>query len=94
MAYHAFLLIFTLQKPKMRIPRTAILLALIGFVACEDKNDDTDTSNAFMEAAQALFADKDAVGGLQNIASKFMESDAGKQVDSSDRFRIFNKSTR
>ena len=54
-----------------------MLLILVGMVACEKEDD---ASTAFIDAARALFADKDAIGGLQGMASAFMQSDAGKQV--------------
>ncbi|XP_015585363.1 uncharacterized protein LOC107263061 [Cephus cinctus] len=62
----------------MRLPRIEILLLFVGLVAC--KNDEGDAANAFMEAAEALFNDKEAMTGLHNMASAFMESDAGKQI--------------
>lgn len=54
-----------------------ILLALSGFVFCEPEDD---TSTVFMEAAQALFENKEAIGGLQSVARAFMQPDGGKQV--------------
>lgn len=62
-----------------------MILILIGLVASEK---DDDASSAFIDAARALFADKDAVGGLQGMASAFMQSDAGKQVAKST-FSVF-----
>ena len=65
----------------MRILGVTILLVLFGLAICE-KEEDTDASDAFMEAAQALFAstNNDAIGGLQGVATAFMQSEAGKQV--------------
>ena len=54
-----------------------ILLALSTCALCENEDD---TTNAFMEAAQALFENKEAIGGLQGVANAFMQSDTGKQV--------------
>lgn len=64
----------TLHKSKI----VCILLAFFGLVYCQ--NDD-DTSTVFMEAAQALFENKEAIGGLQGVARAFMQSDTGKQVN-------------
>lgn len=65
----------------MRILGVTILLFLFGLACCQ-KEEDTDASDAFMEAAQALFsgANNNDIGGLQDVASAFMQSDAGKQV--------------
>jgi hypothetical protein len=57
--------------------KVLIFLIFFGFVFCENEDD---TSTAFMEAAQALFENKEAIGGLQGVARAFMESDTGKQV--------------
>ncbi|XP_014207126.1 uncharacterized protein LOC106638481 [Copidosoma floridanum] len=58
-----------------------ILLALSGFACCENEDD---TSTAFMEAAQALLDNKEAIGGLQGVARAFMQSDTGKQMGKGD----------
>ena len=64
---------------RMRILGITIILVTFGLTCCEKEED---ASDAFMEAAQALFsgANNDAIGGLQGVASAFMQSDAGKQV--------------
>lgn len=73
----SFFAVFT----KMRILGVTILLVLFGFTFCE-KEENTDASDAFMEAAKALFSgsNNDGIGGLQGVANAFMQSDAGKQV--------------
>ncbi|XP_058797901.1 uncharacterized protein LOC131668073 [Phymastichus coffea] len=53
-----------------------IFLVLSGYAFAE-KEDDTAT--AFMEAAQSLLQNKDAIGDLSNVARAFMQSDTGKQ---------------
>lgn len=65
----------------MRLPRIAIFILCSSCLAyCQKDNGETDVTSAFVEAAQALFNDKDAVGGLQGMASAFMQSGAGQQV--------------
>ncbi|XP_023289404.1 uncharacterized protein LOC105701497 [Orussus abietinus] len=64
----------------MRLLGRIVLLCLVGTITCE-KEEEGDTSSAFLEAAQVLFSNKDAVGGLQGVANAFMQSDAGKQVN-------------
>lgn len=60
-----------------QVSRVVIVLGLFGFVIC---NNEEDTSTMFMEAAQALFENKQAINGLQGVAKAFMQSDTGKQV--------------
>lgn len=67
-------------KIKMALNKSKIIivfLALFGLVYCQK---DDDTSTVFIEAAQALFENKEAIGGLQGVARAFMQSDTGKQV--------------
>lgn len=63
----------------MWLPRTCILLILLGLGNCE-KHEDEDASTVFLEAAKSFFANKDNVNGLQGLASAFVQSNAGRQV--------------
>lgn len=60
-----------------QVSKVVIFLGLFGFVLCDNEED---TSTMFMEAAQALFENKQAINGLQGVAKAFMQSDTGKQV--------------
>ncbi|KAJ8686757.1 hypothetical protein QAD02_022551 [Eretmocerus hayati] len=51
-----------------------LVFILFGLAFCENQDD---TSTAFMEAAKALFENKQAIDGLQGVASAFMQSDSG-----------------
>ncbi|XP_046610947.1 uncharacterized protein LOC124300677 isoform X1 [Neodiprion virginianus] len=64
----------------MRITRIAIFFLCAGLVSCEEDTEG-DAAAALVEAARALFNDKETVGGLQGMASAFMQSGAGKQVN-------------
>lgn len=64
----------------MRLPRIAIFMLCAAFASCEESAE-SDAASAFVEAAKALFNDKEAVGGLKGIASAFMQSGAGRQVN-------------
>lgn len=66
----------------MRLPsRTWLLFLLLAVGRCETEDErDDDMSSAFIEAAKSFLTDRDAVGGLQNVASAFVQSDVGKQV--------------
>ena len=64
----------------MWLPRTCILLILLGLGNCE-KHEDEDASTVFLEAAKSFFANKDNVNGLQGLASAFVQSTAGRQVN-------------
>lgn len=63
----------------MRLPRIALIVLCAGLVACKE-TDDSDAAAAFVQAAQALFNDKETVGGIQGMANAFMQSGAGKQA--------------
>lgn len=65
----------------MRIQGITLFIVLFG-VTFGEKENKADASEAFMEAARALFSgsNNDAIGGFQGVANAFMQSDAGKQV--------------
>ncbi|XP_012265259.2 uncharacterized protein LOC105691392 isoform X2 [Athalia rosae] len=65
----------------MRLSRIAIFLLCVGLASCTAESAESDAATAFVEAARALFNDKEAIGGLQGMASAFMQSGAGKQVN-------------
>ncbi|KZC14971.1 PREDICTED: uncharacterized protein LOC107193098 [Dufourea novaeangliae] len=62
----------------MLLPRTCILLLLVGLANCE-KHVEEDASAVFLEAAKSFFANKDSMNGLQGLASAFVQPDTGKQ---------------
>lgn len=65
----------------MRLPsRIWLLFLLLAVGRCETEDERDDMSTAFIEAAKSFLTDRDAVGGLQNVASAFVQSDVGKQV--------------
>nr|XP_050864758.1 uncharacterized protein LOC127070612 isoform X2 [Vespula vulgaris] len=61
------------------VSRTWLVFLLLAVGRCETE-DERDISSAFIEAAKAFFTDRDAVGGLQNVANAFVQSDVGKQI--------------
>ncbi|XP_035739648.1 uncharacterized protein LOC118449319 isoform X1 [Vespa mandarinia] len=61
------------------LSRTWLLFLLLAVGRCETE-DEHDMSSAFIEAAKSFLTNRDAVGGLQNVASAFVQSDVGKQI--------------
>ncbi|XP_015179153.1 PREDICTED: uncharacterized protein LOC107067825 [Polistes dominula] len=65
------------------LSRTWFLFFLLAVGRCETDDNNHDMSSAFIEAAKTFLTDKDAVGGLKNAASAFVQSDVGKQISDS-----------
>lgn len=57
------------------------IFVLLALSICVFAEKEDDTANAFMEAAQTLFRNKDAIGDLGNVARAFMQPEAGKEVN-------------
>ncbi|KAI4503723.1 hypothetical protein M0802_001126 [Mischocyttarus mexicanus] len=73
-----------MSRMMLLLSGTWFLFLLLAVVRCETTTeDDHDMSSAFIEAAKTFLTDKDAVGGLKNAASAFVESDVGKQISDS-----------
>lgn len=64
------------RRGRMWLPRTSLLLILIGLASSERNNNKDDASSMFIEEAKNLFSQK----SIEKMAHAFAHSDGNKQV--------------